>query len=173
MSHHVHALLSSLALLALGACTSSSGTTKPDVADKPKPCPSIYKAPHAEIDFEPALGQAGTFDVDLTIDGQAQTCQLTVAGIGPSQADGNVVRSPSTRTETTCKGLYVSGIYDNGHLAGLKTEGTPARVALTLKKGNAVMAKGDFTFAYKPTELKGKGCGTTKYANVKLPLGQP
>jgi hypothetical protein len=124
----------------------------------------LPNVPHLEVRLTPPLSQNGEVQVELEADGARESCTITVEGIGPARDLGGMVAGPTTRTATTCKGLDVRGISNEGHVAILSVGGTPARVTLRVKRGGKLLGEGTFTPSYAPDE-----CGFRKPL-VSLPL---
>jgi len=136
--------------------------------NKPSPpiCPSIAIQPHFAVLLEPSLRQEGATDVELEIDGQREVCTISASGIGPAKDRGAVVESPTTRTETSCQGLTVSGISTDGGIGKLSIPGTKAAIKVKLTRGGKVLGEGSFSPDYRPD-----ACGFVKpSATVKLAL---
>ncbi len=154
----------SLALLcALGALACS----KQEVA-----CPSIYIAPHASIEFSEPLRENGTFTVDLTVDGEPESCPMIITGMGPSEesVDGATMASPSTRVEMTCEKIGISGYKNDGSIPGFKLSGTPKAVSIRLVQDGRVRADQSFDLNYAPASLIGEGCSKTEHASATLAI---
>lgn len=135
---------------------------------KPSPpiCPSIAIQPHFAVLFSPSLRQEGATDVELEIDGQREVCTISASGIGPAKDRGAVVEGPTTRTETSCQGLTVSGISTDGGIGKLSIPGTKASIKVKLMRGGKVLGEGSFKPDYRPD-----ACGFVQpSATVKLAL---
>lgn len=158
-------LLTSIALLALTACPRQTKEVR---------CPSMPTFPHVKLPLSQPIKSNGTYDVALEIDGVAQSCTLKITGMGPSKTEKmggqKMTRSPTTRTDSTCKGFGVSGIMSEGWIPGFRVDGTPKKVSLTMIQGDKMPVQASADLEYKPTELLGKGCGETQIATLTLTL---
>lgn len=165
-------LLLSILALASSGCSATPASGRPDANAKASQvdCPSIYIAPHARLNFSHPLAIAGTYELTVKADGKTENCTMTVSNIGGSVENGPVVSNPTTRAPTTCKAIDVSGITNAGHLAGFKTVGTPARLKLSMKRGETQVLQADLALTYAPTELLGRGCTKTKHASATLKI---
>jgi hypothetical protein len=154
-----------LTLCALGA----TACTKQEVA-----CPSIYIAPHASITLSEPIAADGAFDVELSIDGQEQTCALTITDMAPSKEECEgascTAQSPSTRADMTCEGIGVSGINNDGSIPGFTLANTPKSVSIRLVQQGRVRAEDTFALEYAPASLIGEGCPKTEHASATLTL---
>lgn len=154
-------LLVAIALVAALGCRGTPATN----ADGP--CPSLPVRPHLDVLFEPAPGIEGSYEIALEVDGAKESCAYSQAGISPAKRVGDVVQSPTTKTESTCKGATVSGITNDGAVAGLAVSGTPAKVTVRISRAGKLLGEGTFTPDYTPDR-----CGFVKPA-AKLALAAP
>ena len=154
-----------LALCALGA----TACTKQEVA-----CPSIYIAPHASIRLSEPIAANGTYDLELEVDAETETCRLEVSNMGPGKETcaGNecTAQAPTTRADMTCTKIAVSGITNDGAIPGFKLEGTPKSVAIRFIQDGRVRADETFSLDYAPASLIGEGCPKTEHASATLTL---
>jgi hypothetical protein len=131
------------------------------------PCPDLPRVPHLDVAFDPPLGREGTFDLELDVAGAKETCTLTVSGIAGAKPVGGMVQGPTTRTETTCKRADVSGITNEGAIAGLAVGGTARTVKVRVLQAGKPLGEGTFEPDYKPDQ-----CGFVK-PRVSLKLAMP
>lgn len=129
-------------------------------------CPSILIPPHFSLLLEPSLRQEGPTDVEVEFDGERETCTISVSKVSPAQDLGEVVRGPTTEANTTCKGLTISGIANDGGIVSLSTPVTKTEVKIKLARGGKVLGEGSFKPDYRPDE-----CGFVQpNATLKLAL---
>lgn len=124
--------------LVLAACTPSAA-----------PCPSLPNVPRATLELSPGLGE-GTYDVKLAAGDAAETCTITVGKPDPAVNMGGMVRSPMTQTSTTCVGLAIEGIHQDGTVGALRVPGTPKSVRVELSRAGKPVAQVSATPDYTP-----------------------
>lgn len=115
-------------------------------------CPSLPVHARAAVVLSSGLG-AGTFDVTLAKDGgAAESCTITVGGVEgiDDKSVPGMVRGPLTQTSTTCAGVTVGTINDDGTVHSLDVEGTPATFTLALAQGGRSLGSLTATPDYTP-----------------------
>ncbi len=133
-------------------------------------CIDLYIAPHATINLKPGFTQNGTYKFEIRSETGFENCYFNISNMGPAMPMGKVVQGPSTRIDSNCKLVSARGITNKGHVNSLKTTGTPATMKINIYKKRASIASSSFSFNYKETELKGRGCPKTKHATADLNL---
>ena len=108
------------------------------------------------------MSAVGTYDVAVEVDGQSETCSVTITAIRPAQSNGDVVESPRTDLSSTCKLVQIKGIGNAGDIGSFVTSGTPASIRLKVTHQGTELANGSAKPDYTPDE-----CGFVKPA-VKL-----
>jgi hypothetical protein len=136
-------------------------------------CPSLPVQPHADIKFNKALTPA-TYDVEVQLDGDKETCTLTIGPSKPAQEMGAMVMSPMTQTETTCKLIQFAHVRTDGGVDDLRTEKpagkSEASFSLKMSTGGVVAVDASTTLKFTPTDTLGPGCGRTDVATMNITL---
>jgi hypothetical protein len=144
-------LFVALGLLLLGGCSSSN-----------KACTLIGCGLPFEIRFEKVDGAwpAGTYDVSVTADGVAASCDTTLP-------------FASCQTSSTkCTGTRGWDLAESGcalpagqhSIAGIEfRQATPANVAVVVTLDGRKIGEGTFTPSYKTSQPNGPGCGDPCY----------
>lgn len=138
----------SLALFALVLSGCASTSTE-------HPCTALGCQNGYSLDLSAAAWPAGTYLVELVVDGQKGTCEATLPLTEASRA---VCSLPGVRLE-----LSGSALPPAQHaLAALAWSGSPAKVDVTVKVNGATLGKpASFTPAYRTTQPNGPRCEPT------------
>jgi hypothetical protein len=159
-------------LLLLSSCGNKEASApEPNVAAPTAICPEIMIYPHTRVKFSEKLAP-GIYDLAIELDGNKENCTLTIGEIIGSKDMGGFVQSPMTKIESSCKLAYPGNVFDDGTLAWLsiKKTGDKKTVPLSIQMSLAgkIIAESNTPIEYKPTELRGKGCGMIDYAEITL-----
>ncbi|HEY6556144.1 MAG TPA: hypothetical protein VI072_02685 [Polyangiaceae bacterium] len=127
-------------------------------------CTDAGYTPGTEIVFSRALSDSETFQVEVTADGQTETCQVgeglttCVSLVEPLWA--------STKPTVTSGGAQVP----IGGFAGVHVFGRAwARVKISLRQDDQLVAEREYSdLSYKSFELNGDGCGETALSTQTL-----
>ncbi len=174
-------LVAATLLGALHGCTASSGDAAPSPSGPAvqaqgsvaPSCPSmVLPPPRVLIELQPPITRDTTLDLELTIDGKAETCALVVSDVAPSKTVGELVAGPTTRVQLDCPSLEVYGLRTDGGLGQLQTKGKPNALRLrVLRAGVELGTLAAEPIAYAAAEPHGAGCGSIEQAEYTIELG--
>jgi hypothetical protein len=174
--------MSKVALLLLLTVSCSSGSAvgysaSADASDDPperseskgargadRPCPSLPQRTSASFLFKPGLAGPAVFELEVSVDGQQESCTITLGKPNPAVEGGGVVMMGQQQQATTCKLVMLGGTFSDGSLSSIEREGESKQLRVTISEKGKRVAEGTFTPDFTPDE-----CGQrTRYQELVI-----
>lgn len=156
----VAAICLTVTFAALVGCASGAGapgTSVSGAARDDAPCVDLPRVAEATMLFDPGLKGPGTFDLEVEIDGEKESCTITLGDPRPAVQMGGVVGIGRADMSTTCALVTLEGTFSDGSLAGVTRAGKSASVRVKISEQGKAIAEGTFRPDYTPDR-----CGQMK-----------
>ncbi len=129
-----------------------SGSAAAGKPTRSRPCPSLPQRTSASFLFKPGLAGPGVFDLEVMVDGERETCAVTLGSPHPAVRGEGVVIMGRQEQSSTCKLVTLGGTFSDGSLAGLEREGDARELRVKISEKGKVIAEGTFKPDYAPDE---------------------
>lgn len=144
-----------------GTSVATNGPSRPS-----RPCPSLPQRTSASFLFKPGLAGPGVFDLEVAVDGQQESCTITLGKPNPAVEGGGMVMMGQQQQATTCKLVQLGGTFSDGSLSSIEREGEVKQLRVTISERGKRVAEGTFTPDFTPDE-----CGQ-RTRHQELPISR-